>query len=188
LTSCEAWQRLAKLPDSTDAPPPDVRTICRNLAWRVLIPTLAVSAALAACGGDDDGDGGGADAANLPQPPSGQATVGGEFTKDGEPQAKEDVSLAVGGKTRAKTKTDSAGRFVFEGVAPGSYTVGSGITTPIETGQTIECSVPGYNSFSLTGTTESGGQVAITSLTSKPFDVGAGDRTVKDIVVTCDGS
>jgi hypothetical protein len=157
------------------------------LAWRILIPALVVSVALAACGGDDDGDGGGADAANLPQPPSGKATVGGQFTKDGKPQTGEDISLAVGGKRRAKTKTDATGRFVFEGVAPGSYTVGAATTTTIETGQTIECSVPGYESFSITGTTESGGQVAITSLTSKPFDVGAGDRTVKDIVVTCEG-
>jgi hypothetical protein len=161
--------------------------MCPTLAWRVLIPALVVSATLGACGGDDDGDGGGADAANLPQPPSGKAIVGGEFTKDGEPQAREQVSLATGGKTRATTKTDATGRFVFQPVAPGSYTVGGAISTMIETGQTIECSVPGYEAFTITGTTESGGQVAVTSLTSKPFDVGPDDRTVKDIVVTCEG-
>lgn len=154
-------------------------------AGRLLIPTLAVSAGLVACGGDGDGDGGGGDAANLPAPPSGKATVGGKFTKDGKAQAGEEVSLAVGGKTRLKAKTDPAGRFVFRGVAPAKYTLGTGVTISGQTGQTVKCKVPGYQSFTITGTTQSGGQVAITSLTSDPFDVGSGDRTVKDVVVTC---
>lgn len=172
-----------------------VRVVKAALA---LLSILVVSAPLAACGGDDDGgepEGGttgqagatgttGPSGANLPKPPSGKATVGGEVTKDGKPVTKEDISLNTSAGKDRDTKTDKKGKFLFERVAPGRYTLNTGITLKDTPG--TKCKVPGYQVLAIGLTTRTGEQVTIASLESKPpFDVAADARILKDITVTC---
>jgi len=49
------------------------------------------------------------------------ADLVGTVRKDGKPQANKEVTLRQGGETRQQTKSNSEGRFVFVGIAPGTY-------------------------------------------------------------------
>lgn len=162
-----------------------------------LLP-LGLSLLFAGCGGGDSGG------SNLPAPAAGKAAVGGKLESDGKALVRETVELQVGDKTRVKTKTDAAGKFLFTGVAPGTYklhtdpAVKKGATSEITPGSKLACKAPGFHRpgegkgegglvlGSSTLTSEGGTRYAtFWPFVSESFEIKAGDRVVKDVKISC---
>ena len=176
-----------------------------------LVPVLLISFALigSACGGGGGstekaaGDEVDPAVAALPEPPPGQATIGGTVTVDGEPVSGENVTLGeAGSKDKTEIKTDADGAFVFEAVEPGSYWLATGVVVEEATPAAEDllsglawddpCSAAGFAVLNAPvsdgapkGVVASASNEGGEGHTVAPFEVEADARLVKDIAFDC---
>ena len=157
---------------------------------------LAVALTLSACGGGGSGH---SNESGLPNPTEGKATIGGTFSSNGEPLDGETVTLSGPG-TDAESITDAKGRFVFESVEPGSYTLNASAfvedarSEQVTIGSPFDvpgypCSAEGYTILNTALADDSGEQIGVFIATfddsAEPFEVEAGDVVTNDISLEC---
>jgi hypothetical protein len=194
---------------------------CLGLRAPRPLAIVAFALVLSACGGDGDGKGGSANAepeSDLPAPPSGKATIGGILTINGEARSGEDVTLGGGtategmggttgasGPTGPTVATAADGSFVFEGVEPGTYSLGVGVlvedafsTDAFGLSWDDPCRADGFQVLNGAVSDESTGEpigviaAASSEVTSTnadqvtPIEVAAGDRITQDIALVCE--
>lgn len=178
----------------------------RQRRWLAILAAVVIVAGVIVAislGGGSSGNGK-AQASWLPKPAAGMATIGGKLTVNGAPRANEDVSLLVNGKSKVKVQTSTDGAFVFQSVAPGTYSLMTTVWVPnvrvsgpgglASMDWDKPCSAPGFDVLNLPGTSRTTGESGViagadnsggTGHHSRPFTVSAGDRYAQNVTLTC---